>query len=167
MDRIPPATNNKSTQYLHVKRNQSPTLFFSSMGKLNLSSLTLRRPVSIFSDVTRRNPVAANQSPAFSYRRVLPADRLVLWAQRERERERGMPSTLADIITIIISPLIFLIITNWIAAVTLNSRSSSFTGFLLISSNLTSSFIPLTCRGTRRVFQIRNRITIFLYWIYL
>lgn len=108
------------------------------MWKLNLSSSTLSQSVSIFSDVTRRNPVAANQSPASSYRCVLPADRLEILCpvstERERESERGMPSTLADIITIIILSLIFN--TDWITVMTLNSKSSSFTGFPFISSNL-------------------------------
>lgn len=50
-------------------------------------------------DVTRRNPVAANQSPASSYRRLLSADRPEILSPVSTER--GMPCALADIIIIL------------------------------------------------------------------
>lgn len=99
-----------------------------SMRTQSLSSLKCRQPVSILSDVTSWNPAAANRSPASSYYCLRPAFfsffffySLFLSAQGEGEGKRGMPSTHADIITVIIS---FLISTKpWITAL-----SSSFLG---------------------------------------
>lgn len=50
-------------------------------------ALTLRQPVSIFSDVIRRNPVAANQSPAFSCCRLPAADMPQILRPDRRERD--------------------------------------------------------------------------------
>lgn len=83
-----------------------------SMRTQSLSSLKCRQPVSILSDVTSWNPAAANQSPASSYYCLRPVFFffffyfLFLSAQGEGEGKRGMPSTYADIITVIISFLI-------------------------------------------------------------
>lgn len=104
------------------------------MWRLNLSSSALWQPVSIFSDVTRRNPVAANQSPACSYRRLLPADRIVCPVSTQR----GMPCMLADIIITIIISSSLIFNTNWIMAVILRMRGApSLTpGSLFISPNV-------------------------------
>lgn len=50
-------------------------------------ALTLRQPVSIFSDVIRRNPMAANQSPAFSCCLLPAADRPQILRPNRRERD--------------------------------------------------------------------------------
>lgn len=102
-----------------------------SMWQLNLSSSALTQPVSIFRDVVRRNPVAANLSTASSQRRLLPETLL------HDSAEEGMPCTLADDIAIILS---LISNTDWIMVVTLNNESTSFTdlwGFRFMSLNLT------------------------------